>query len=545
MAEILVVVWLSGIAIISGRAIRQWLRFLATIRASRIPADRRLKECVNVVKRQLKFRRAVRLVVINHNYGPLVFGYLHPVLVLPWSLVQQSSTRELQPVIAHELIHVRRGDTLLCLLQFLARTIWWFNPLVGWASRATDELAERCCDLDVVNGLPCKATDYVRSLLRIIEMCQAPIGVAGTVGLRPADITIRRLRWLALQRPGRSPARGWSSWLVASAAALLVYPAAGSPPQQEHPKIRDAQQAVSSRDQEANQAFDSQNWESAARLYQSIVVENPDNGLAWFRLGYSLQAVGKLDEAIFAHEKASAFPRGRKTALYNWACALSRKGEYEAALDKLGEALDAGFLRPAALDEDADFAPLLENERFKQLVKRHQELVIIADAADSGRHAGIMSTEGPRSGSSIRVVDASALEQMAFWSGNWKITDVDGNQLGSAVVTLDEKEHWYVEQWSGSDGSTGTGKLLYDPASQLWIENFEGSGKKFNLAGSLTGKTLELSGDITIDGQRRMSGRLNLVRLEDGRLHLTMTSSADDGQTWTPVSEVFYAKIDP
>ena len=43
--------------------------------------------------------------------------------------------------------------------------------------------------------------------------------------------------------------------------------------------------------------------------------------MAWFRLGYSLHALGRLDAAITAHRKAAEFANIRPVALYNLGCA--------------------------------------------------------------------------------------------------------------------------------------------------------------------------------------------------------------------------------
>ena len=243
----LVAIWLTGMFVFATLAAVQWIWCWLSIIKSRIPPDRRLLERMERVKQEIGFRRPVRLIVNDGNYGPMVFGYLRPVLVLPCEVTQQSPASNLDHVIAHELIHVRRGDTLLCLLQFAAQTIWWFNPMVRWASRATDDISERCCDLEVVSGLKCKPSEYVRSLLGIIEMRQTLQYVAGAAGLRSSDITFRRLKWLAGQRRSLPLGAPWASWLIASVTALLVLPGAGSSTQQEHPKIKTAQEVVQSR----------------------------------------------------------------------------------------------------------------------------------------------------------------------------------------------------------------------------------------------------------------------------------------------------------
>ena len=58
-------------------------------------------------------------------------------------------------ILAHELVHIRRGDYLVRLLELAATTVFWWHPVVWYASWCSlRELEEQCCDSRVVE-LPC------------------------------------------------------------------------------------------------------------------------------------------------------------------------------------------------------------------------------------------------------------------------------------------------------------------------------------------------------------------------------------------------------
>ena len=82
-------------------------------------------------------------------------GLFRPVIVLPEVVVRGKRPEELTPLVAHELIHVRRGDLWLGLLQTTAQALWWFHPLVWLAARLSAREVERCCDEEVVGALGC------------------------------------------------------------------------------------------------------------------------------------------------------------------------------------------------------------------------------------------------------------------------------------------------------------------------------------------------------------------------------------------------------
>ncbi len=123
---------------------------------------------------------------------------------------------------------------------------------------------------------------------------------------------------------------------------------------------------------EAQELINQSQFDEAAGIYQSILEKDPKNDFACYRLGYALHGAGKLDEATKFHEKATEFPGTKGIAFYNWGCALSLKGEKEAALEKLTEAVKSGFLRLDAYENDPDLDNLREEQAFKDLVAQIQ-----------------------------------------------------------------------------------------------------------------------------------------------------------------------------
>ncbi len=75
------------------------------------------------------------MIVTKGRLGPAVTGILRPTLLLPEGIVRDRTPDELEPILAHELIHIRRGDLWVGLLQTIVLALWWFHPLVRWAVR--------------------------------------------------------------------------------------------------------------------------------------------------------------------------------------------------------------------------------------------------------------------------------------------------------------------------------------------------------------------------------------------------------------------------
>lgn len=93
------------------------------------------------------------------------------------------------------------------------------------------------------------------------------------------------------------------------------------------------------------------------------------------RLSYIAANRAKDDASILkiASQATELFPDD-PVWRYNRACAYARLGNTNRALDDLEAAIDLGFRQPKAIREDADFKPLAENQRFRQLVEYADDL---------------------------------------------------------------------------------------------------------------------------------------------------------------------------
>lgn len=123
--------------------------------------------------------------------GPFVLGFVRPILVLSPSQLTRPS--ELQTVVVHEVVHLRRGDMFVRYLQWIAGTLLFFWPVVGWVNRRLDLAREYACDEWALSHGRLSPSQYARCLLDVAQagsvqgLAYHPACMAG----RPVDIERR------------------------------------------------------------------------------------------------------------------------------------------------------------------------------------------------------------------------------------------------------------------------------------------------------------------------------------------------------------------
>ena len=222
----LMAIWIGGtIAMLGGIAWR-WRRLVRLMRQTDGRNDLRWDALLAGLARRLGLRWHVRLVVTQGAVGPAVLGLLRPIVLLPQAVTDGKSADEIELVLAHELIHVRRGDLWFALLRSLVLSVWWFHPLVWWAARQASREAERCCDEAVLAELRCTPARYARCLLDILEIKHQLSPVPAFPGVRAIEITQGRLERIMKIGQGACRRTPWWCWAVALLGAVAVFPGA-------------------------------------------------------------------------------------------------------------------------------------------------------------------------------------------------------------------------------------------------------------------------------------------------------------------------------
>jgi beta-lactamase regulating signal transducer with metallopeptidase domain len=210
-----------------------------------------LREQLADLAQKLHVRRVPKIMVSDVLFGPAVFGFWRHVIVLPKCLIESGRTSRqdrcqsdedvasgcevplsrkdlqfLEPILAHELLHIRRGDLRTGLVQAISQSLWWFHPAVWMCSRWLAREAERCCDEQVIAELGCSPAQYARCLLSVIESKHSLQPIPIFPGMKPVEITSQRMeRIMSLKRDLKKQTPLWC-WVTVILLAVVVLPGA-------------------------------------------------------------------------------------------------------------------------------------------------------------------------------------------------------------------------------------------------------------------------------------------------------------------------------
>jgi len=213
----LVEAWLVGVIFFSLRTAGGVL-LVERLRLSEAePVGTRRREVCLDLQRRLGLDRAIRYCECRRLEAPAVIGWFRPVVLLPVTALTGLSEQQLEAVIAHELAHVRRFDSLVNLFQVAAETLLFYHPAVWWVSRRVRAERENCCD-DVAVSVCGDAGEYARTLVAMEEWRSAP-SLAMAANRSPLRNRVARLLGAA---SGRAPGGGLGAVLLCLAGALLV-----------------------------------------------------------------------------------------------------------------------------------------------------------------------------------------------------------------------------------------------------------------------------------------------------------------------------------
>ena len=197
----------------------------------------------------------------------------------------------------------------------------------------------------------------------------------------------------------------------------------------------------------------------------------------------------------------------------------AHRGDTDASIAHLRDLLDAGFTGVSLITSDAELSGLAGTPAYDALVA---EMSVLAyPCAHDPRFA-----------------------EFDFWVGEWDVTVAGGQLAGSNRIERAESGCVLTEHWTSATGGTGMSINYLDKITGEWVQiwNAQG-GSQINIRGGLTDTGMSLVGTIHyVANGTTFPFRGLWTPLEDGRVRQYFEQSNDQGETWSPWFEGFYAR---
>ncbi|MEO6316691.1 MAG: M56 family metallopeptidase [Chitinophagaceae bacterium] len=163
---------------------------------------------------QLGIQKEVKALLSVHIDTPQVIGFLKPVILLPAACLVNLSTQQLEAVLLHELVHIRRNDYLVNLFVTSLEILFFFNPFVKQLTVAIRKEREYSCD-DMVLQYQYHPHHYAAALLSLEKNRTLPVtyGIAAS-GKNQQQLLKRIERIVGIPAAGRSYIRPLACLLV-------------------------------------------------------------------------------------------------------------------------------------------------------------------------------------------------------------------------------------------------------------------------------------------------------------------------------------------
>jgi beta-lactamase regulating signal transducer with metallopeptidase domain len=164
--------WCIGVVILGLWRLGGWVAVqrLRSLDAQQLDSEEIASRLADRLARRLQLTGPFRLARSLRVRTPLLIGWLRPLILLPAAVLSGLSPQQLESILAHELVHVRRHDYLINLLQIAVETLLFYHPAVWWISWRVRLEREQCCDdiaVAICGGDRCR---YVESLAAVEEI---------------------------------------------------------------------------------------------------------------------------------------------------------------------------------------------------------------------------------------------------------------------------------------------------------------------------------------------------------------------------------------
>lgn len=214
LLAVLLAAWFVGATAKAWNASRHW-RALRQLTANARAAPAEWQTLAAKLCAELSMR-VPQVLIVPGRLSPLVIPGWRPRVLVPADLMARLEKSQRTALLLHELVHIRRGDHWVRMLELAVGVAFWWLPAIGSIGRQLRACEEISCDERVVSHLPHARRDYARLLLDVVDFAE-PLPQA--IAMSACDDLKQRLHTIL---DSSNAKRGWPAALAVGLACAVL-----------------------------------------------------------------------------------------------------------------------------------------------------------------------------------------------------------------------------------------------------------------------------------------------------------------------------------
>ena len=161
--------WIIGISVLIIHLVNNINKLNRTNRSANLVTDKKILKILDLWCNTFKINRVVEIYTGDKILTTYTSGLFTPKLFIPKELIMGFNLKEIEPIIAHELAHIKNYDFLIAKFQNIVSLFYFFNPIIWIANSKINLLREEICDSLILKTKKISSNFYSQILIKVAQ----------------------------------------------------------------------------------------------------------------------------------------------------------------------------------------------------------------------------------------------------------------------------------------------------------------------------------------------------------------------------------------
>ncbi|WP_294405385.1 M56 family metallopeptidase [uncultured Clostridium sp.] len=202
VVDVAAVLWCAGMAVLAFTLILSLVRFKKEFKYLEKVNDENVIKILNKLKNSINLKSNIGIYRCDNRKSPCIYGIIKPKIYLPKCVLKLDESM-LSHILLHELIHYKRKDLYINVLNWITLLLHWFNPLVWIAIKKIKVHREYACDCCVLESLGDEENiDYGMTIINLSKLFIQNKGIQFGLGFERSNIIKGRIEMVKRFKKG-------------------------------------------------------------------------------------------------------------------------------------------------------------------------------------------------------------------------------------------------------------------------------------------------------------------------------------------------------